>query len=108
MVQLLFGVLGYAVMRRTGYFETYVTGPGKSPGSFALICPGVALFVFANFVINPGLVGLGVMEKFSIAWYLAYAPLVALQALTIATFFKLSGKLITSDRPAPATMVPAE
>ncbi len=107
-VQLLFGVIGYAVMKRTRYFETYVTGEAKSPGSFALVCPGVALFVFANFVINPGLVGLGVMEKFSIAWYVAYAPLVALQVLTIATFFRLSGKLISSDRAAPAGMVPAE
>jgi len=107
-VQLLFGVLGYSVMKRTGYFETYVSGPGKSPGSFALICPGVALFVFANFVINPGLVGLGVMEQFSLAWYIAYVPLVAVQLLTIRTFFRLSGKLITSDRPAPAAMVPAE
>lgn len=108
MVQLLFGVLGYAVMRRTRYFETYVTGPAKSPGSFALICPGVALFVFANFVINSGLVGLGVMEQFSAAWYLAYAPLVALQVLTIAAFFQLSNKLIGVDRPAPATMAPAQ
>jgi len=95
-------------MKRTRYFETYVSGPEKSPGSFALICPGVALFVFANFVINPGLVGLGVMEQFSIAWYVAYVPLVAIQLLTIRTFFRLSGKLITSDRPAPAAMVPAE
>ncbi|MBO6637300.1 MAG: hypothetical protein JJ920_05130 [Roseitalea sp.] len=107
-VQILFGVLGWAVMKRTRYFETYVSGPAKSPGSFALICPGVALFVFANFLINPGLVGLGVMEQFSIGYFIAYAPLVVLQLLTIRTFFRLSGKLITSDRPAPAAAVPAQ
>lgn len=107
-VQLLFGILGYAVMMRTRYFTTYVTGPAKSPGSFALICPGVALFVFANFLINPGLVGLGIMEKFSIAWFIAYVPLVALQIITIAAFFRLSAKLIDMGRSIPAAMVPAE
>ena len=107
-IQLLFGILGYAVMMRTRYFATYVTGPAKSPGSFALICPGVALFVFANFLINPGLVGLGIMEKFSIAWFIAYVPLVALQIITIAAFFRLSAKLIDTSRSTPAAMVPAE
>jgi hypothetical protein len=47
-LQLVFGLLGYAVMKRFGYFEHYVAGEGRSPGSFALICPGVALFVLAG------------------------------------------------------------
>ena len=49
-LQLVFGLIGYAVMKRFGYFEHYIAGEGRSPGSFALICPGVALFVFANFL----------------------------------------------------------
>lgn len=107
-IQLVFGLVGYAVMKRARYFEQYVSGEKRSSGAFALICPGVALFVFANFLINPGLVGLGVMGKFSIAWFVAYAPLVVLQALTIKVFFQLSGKLITTERHDTAALAPAE
>ena len=107
-IQLVFGVIGYAVMKRARYFEQYVSGEKRSSGAFALICPGVALFVFANFVINPGLVGLGVMDKFSIAYAVAYLPLVVLQALTIKVFFQLSGKLITSEARDTGALAPAE
>lgn len=107
-IQLVFGIIGYSVMKSTAYFENYVSGDKKSPGSFALICPGVALFVFANFVINPGLVGLGVLEKFSVYWFAAYVPLVALQILTIKVFFQLTSKLIFTDKSSTVAMAPAE
>lgn len=107
-IQLVFGLLGYAVMRRFGYFEHFVSGPRKSPGSYALICPGVALFVFANFVINPGLVGLGVLAKFSIAYFALYVPLVALQLKTIQVYFRLNRKHLGDEPERPAELVPAE
>lgn len=96
-IQLVFGFLGYVVMKRFGYFEHYVTGDGMSPGSYALICPGVALFVFANFLLHPGLIGIGVLDKFSPAYFALYLPLVALQVLTVRTFFRLNGKLLAKD-----------
>lgn len=104
-IQILFGLIGYSVMKRFGYFEHYVTGDGKSPGSYALICPGVALFVFANFVINPGLVGIGVLTKFSLAWFIIYAPLVLLQLKTIQVYFCLNRKLLRDEPTLPAGMV---
>ena len=107
-VQLVFGIVGYAVMRRSGYFATFVSGGKKSSGSYALICPGVALFVFGNFVINPGLVGLGVLTKFSIAWFALYVPLVVLQLMTIKVFFQLNGKLLKPEERDPGALVPAE
>lgn len=108
-VQLVFGLIGYVVMKRAKYFEQYVSGEKKSSGAYALICPGVALFVFANFLINPGLVGLGVMDKFSIAWFVAYIPLVVLQALTIKVYFQLNGKLIAPvTRGDTGALAPAE
>lgn len=109
-IQLVFGFLGYVVMKRFGYFEHYVSGEGRSPGSYALICPGVALFVFANFVVHPGLIGIGVLDKFSITYFVLYAPLIILQVLTIKTFFKLNAKLLNVDRDisSPANMAPAE
>ncbi len=107
-LQLVFGMLGYAVMKRFGYFETYVSGEGRSPGSFALICPGVALFVFANFFINPGLVGIGLVEPFSVVYFALYLPLVALQLKTIQVYWRLNAKLLTEEQPRPAGLVPAE
>lgn len=107
-LQLVFGMIGYAVMKRFGYFEHFVTGEGRSPGSFALICPGVALFVFANFFINPGLVGIGLVEQYSVAYFALYLPLVALQLKTIQVYWKLNGKLVAEEQPKPATLAPAE
>ena len=108
-VQLVFGLIGYVVMKRARYFEQYVSGEKRSSGAFALICPGVALFVFANFLLNPGLVGLGVMDKFSIAYFVAYIPLIALQVLTIKVYFQLNGKLIAPvSRGNTGALAPAE
>jgi hypothetical protein len=107
-IQLVFGLVGYMVMKRSRYFETYVSGQKKSSGSYALICPGVALFVFANFVINPGLVGLGVIDKFSIVWAVLYLPLIALQLVTIKVFFQLNAKLITPPAADTGALAPAE
>ena len=107
-IQLLFAALGYAVLRKQDYFARYVSGPQRSPGSWALICPGVALFVFSNFVVNAGLVKIGVLAKFSTAYLALYAPLVVLQIFTIVIFFKLYAKLVTqhgtghSPQPLPA------
>lgn len=107
-IQLVFGFLGYVVMKRMNYFEEYVTGKAISPGAFALICPGVALFVFANFVINPGLVGIGVLSKFSWVYLALYAPLVYLQIITIVTYFKLNSKMLHNTPSRTMGAVPAE
>jgi hypothetical protein len=96
------------VMRRFGYFEHFVSGEGRSPGAYALICPGVALFVFGNFVINAGLVQIGILETFSIAWFVLYAPLLYLQVKTIAVYFRLNGKMLGNHPAHPASALPAE
>ena len=92
-VQILFMLIGWAVMKRAGYYGRWVAGPDKSPGSLALVCPGVGLFVMGNFLVNPGLVGIGLVEPLSLGYGLLYAPLVAIQVATIWLFFKLSAKL---------------
>ena len=107
-IQLVFGLLGFMVMKRFGYFEHYVSGEGRSPGSYALICPGVALFVFGNFVINAALVPIGLLETFSIAWFVLYAPLVYLQIKTVAVYFRLNGKMLGNQPMRPATPAPAQ
>lgn len=91
-LQIIFGLLGYSVMKKLGYFEEYIDGDKKSPVSFALICPGVAFFVFGMFFINMGLVLNGVVVKYSIAYFLLMLPFIFIQYKTIIVFFKLKKK----------------
>jgi len=91
-LQLIFGMLGFFVMKRIGYFEEFVHGEKKSPVSFALICPGVAFMVFGFFFVNMGLTLNGVVDKYSIAYFILLIPFMFIQYKTIVYFFKLKGK----------------
>jgi len=91
-LQLIFGMLGYKVMKDIGYFDEYVNGEKKSEVSFALICPGVAMMVFGMFFINLGLVSNGVIAKYSIAYFIFMLPYVYIQYKTIMVFMRLKGK----------------
>jgi hypothetical protein len=107
-LQLIHGGLGYAVMKKLGYYSTYVDGEGRTPGAYSLICPGVALVVFGMFFINSGLVGSGMLVKFSPAYFLMIAPLALVQIQTIRTMLKLDRKLIRPEKPdSTASTVPA-
>ncbi|MHA3976493.1 TsoY family (seleno)protein [Halovulum sp. GXIMD14794] len=68
-VQVLFALFGLTVLRASGYIRRFVTGHETSPGSYALICPGVALSVMLQFWINKGLVGAGLVAKFGAAYW---------------------------------------
>ncbi len=91
-LQIIFGIIGYKVMKTLGYFENFVDGDKKSPVSFALICPGVAFMVFGMFFVNFGLTLNGVVEKYSIAYFLCFLPFMYVQYQTVITFFKLRNK----------------
>ena len=92
--QLLFALLGYGVMKKMGYFSSFLSGEDKSPASYALVCPGVSGVVMGFFFIHKGLIAAGVLSLFSIGYFALLIPLVLLQYKTIATFFKLNNKLI--------------
>jgi len=93
-LQLMFGWIGYRVMKQVGYFNTYIHGSTRSPVSFAIICPGVALFVFGFFFLMTGLVANNIVSLYSPLFYGLLAPLVWVQWLTVRTFFTLSKKLL--------------
>ena len=95
-LQLMVGLIGYAVMRKLGYFADYLHGSKRHPGSYSLVCPGVALFVFAMFFLHVGLVRVGVLEQFGIAYYIALLPLVYLQAKTVLTMLRLNRRLLSA------------
>ncbi|WP_097654919.1 TsoY family (seleno)protein [Candidatus Chloroploca asiatica] len=106
MLQLNFAVGGFIVLHKVGYFRTYLMGEGRSPASYALICPGVALFVFGMFFLHVGLVQNGVVDKFSFGYYAVLAPLVAIQIVTIASIFQLDSKLIRPEVAAAPAVDP--
>ena len=89
-VQILFGLLGYRILRAKRYFSRFVFGKEKSPGSYALICPGIAFVVLGHFFINKGLVATEIITKFGPAFWTLSGILVALQVVTIAAIFRLN------------------
>lgn len=91
-IQIVFGILGYKVMKELNYFEEFVEGPNRSPVSFALICPGVAFMVFGMFFINFGLTYNGVIDKYSLAYFVLMIPFMFIQYRTVIYFFKLKRK----------------
>ncbi|APW65891.1 hypothetical protein LPB137_08485 [Poseidonibacter parvus] len=91
-LQIIFGVLGYKIMNQLGYFEKFVDGKDKSSVSFALICPGVAFMVFGMFFINFGLTFNGIIDKYSLAYFILMLPFIFVQYKTVIYFFKLKKK----------------
>ena len=92
-IQIIFGLLGFKVMKLNGYFDTYIENKeNKSSVSFALICPGVAFMVFGMFFINFGLSYNNIIEKYSIAYFILMIPFIFIQYKTVLYFFKLKAK----------------
>ncbi|QKF73208.1 putative membrane protein [Aliarcobacter faecis] len=91
-LQIIFGVLGYQIMKKLGYFEKFIKSNEKSALSFALICPGVAFFVFGMFFINIGLVHNSIIDKYSIIYFILMIPFIYIQVVTIKLFFRLYKK----------------
>lgn len=91
-VQLVFLGLGLAVLVRQGYAKTFLFGEKRSAGSYALVCPGVALSVMLQFFINKGLVEVGIIAKFGTAFWSLTAVALIIQALTISLVVLLNRK----------------
>ena len=91
-LQIVFGILGLVIMKKLGYFEKFIKSNEKSALSFALICPGVAFFVFGMFFINLGLTYNEIITKYSVVYYLLMVPFIYVQIKTIVLFFRLYKK----------------
>lgn len=97
-VQILFGLIGWAVMRRLGYFCDYVWGDKGNAGTFALVCPGVAFFVFGFFFITVGLVHTGLVAHLSPLYFAILSPFAAIQAVTVYGLFVLKRRILEVRR----------
>ncbi|WP_214480608.1 hypothetical protein [Bacillus sp. SM2101] len=93
-IQLIFGLIGFSVLKRTSYFNEYIHGSKKSPGSFALICPGVAFMVLGFFFIHWGFVKNGLVTQFSTVYFLLIIPYIYVQMQTVRTVSILEKKLL--------------
>lgn len=91
-LQIIFGILGWIILKRLNYFEKFIASNEKSALSFALICPGIAFFVFGMFFINIGLVYNDILVKYSPLYFLFMLPFIYIQIKTIILFFKLFKK----------------
>jgi hypothetical protein len=91
-LQIIIGLFGYSVMKKVSYFDKYIHSDKKDPSTYALICPGVAFFVFGMFFIQWGLIFNGVITAHSTAHYILIAALALIQYKTVKTVFKLNKK----------------
>jgi len=101
-LQILFGMIGFAVMKRLNYFADYAGGSKSDAGAFALICPGVALFVFGMFFIQFGLIMPKIMTVGSWVYFVLLVPLVGVQGKTILVYLRLINKLLIKPAPSKA------
>ncbi|WP_298288644.1 hypothetical protein [Thiomonas sp.] len=97
-LQVLFGLIGYAVMRQLNYFTDYVGGAKSNAGSFAVICPGVAFFVFGMFFLAFGLVMPKLVSAGSWMYFALMTPLIAVQAKTVQVYLRLLGTVLLQSR----------
>ncbi|MES9941946.1 MAG: hypothetical protein ABW104_10915 [Candidatus Thiodiazotropha sp. 6PLUC2] len=89
-LEIMVGLLGYKVMKQLGYFDDYLRGDKRDASSFALVCPGVAFFVFGLFFITFGLVKNGLVTPMSPLYFLILAPFIWIQVKTVTLFLKLN------------------
>ncbi|KPQ03359.1 MAG: hypothetical protein HLUCCA12_16910 [Rhodobacteraceae bacterium HLUCCA12] len=105
-LQVLFGLFGLFVLARQGYAKRFLFGRENSAGSYALVCPGVGFAVLMQFWVNKGLVGAGLLDKFSPTYW-------AITAVALVSQFAMVWLVLHLNRrhfgaPRAAATVPAE
>ena len=81
-IQIIFFLMGLAVMKRMNYFQTLLKHQENTPVTFALICPGVAFVVMGHFVVNKVIMASGIISKFGAVYIGLSFALIVLQFVT--------------------------
>lgn len=103
MAQIAFGLLGWVVLRRYGYFQRFVTGPERSPGSYTLVCPGVAIVVMLHFWANVALVDSGAIAPYGALYWTITGIALGFQAVTVWLVLQLNRKHFGAAATGPRT-----
>ncbi len=88
--QVLFLLFAGLILVRQGYAKRFLFGRENSPGSYALVCPGVGFAVLVHFFVNKGLVDAGLIVQFGALYWVLTAVALASQALMIALVLHLN------------------
>jgi len=106
--QIVMGLVGWAAMRKQGYFDRFVRGTEGSIPSYGLICPGVALAVLSMFFIHWGLVMTGVVTMWSVTHFVLLALVLLVQVRTIQTLIQLDRRLMGAPKGAEEKVADVE
>jgi hypothetical protein len=93
MLQIGVMLIGYRVMQLNGYLRLHLSGEGRDPVSFGLICPGVALFVMGMFWWHLAWVETGLVLKYGAGYWAGIGLLAIVQFVTLFALLRLSWKL---------------
>ena len=105
-VQVLFLLFGALILIRQGYAQRFLFGAENSPGSYALVCPGVGFAVMIHFFVNRGLVDAGLVAQFGPVFWAVTAVALAAQVAMIWLVLHLNRRHFGAPKDAEA--VPAE
>jgi len=105
-VQVLFLLFAGLILIRQGYAKRFLFGNENSPGSYALVCPGVGFAVLMHFFVNKGLVDAGLIAKFGAGYWALTAVALASQLAMIWLVLHLNRRHFGAPKSAEA--VPAE
>ena len=105
-VQVLFLLFAGLILIRQGYARRFLFGTENSPGSYALVCPGVGFAVLLHFFVNKGLVEAGLIAKFGPAFWALTAVALVAQVAMIWLVLHLNRRHFGASRSPEA--VPAE
>ena len=105
-VQVLFLLFAGLVLFRQGYAGRFLFGRETSPGSYALVCPGVGFAVLLHFFINKGLVDAGLIAKFGPTFWTLTSVAIMAQLAMIWLVLHLNRRHFGAGRTP--TAVPAE
>jgi len=92
-IQLIFGMIGFTVMKRLNYFNDFIYGDKVHATTYALVCPGVAFPVFGLFVVKFGLLGNMLVMMWTPAMYLFLLPFLLVQVKTLQVLLTLLRRL---------------
>lgn len=105
-IEVLVALFGVMALSSVGYLGRFISGTEASAGSYALVCPGVAMSVLGHFWINKGLVDAGLIVKFGASYWILSAAALTLQFAMIALVMVLARKHFAKG--SAASLAPAE